>query len=77
MIESGEKDGAKVAYGGQRHGTEGYFVQPTVVSNVTDNMRIAKEEVNILQSTLLMKLSYYFLFYYYMTPVFAKRGPMK
>ena len=45
LIESGKKDGAAVACGGQRHGNEGYFIQPTVFSNVTDEMRIAKEEV--------------------------------
>ena len=45
LIESGKKDGATVACGGQRHGNEGYFIQPTVFSNVTDEMRIAKEEV--------------------------------
>ena len=45
LIESGKRDGAAVACGGQRHGNEGYFIQPTVFSNVTDEMRIAKEEV--------------------------------
>ncbi|XP_072393394.1 aldehyde dehydrogenase [Diabrotica undecimpunctata] len=45
MIESGKKQGAKVETGGSRIGTEGYFVQPTVFSNVTDDMIIAKEEI--------------------------------
>jgi len=45
LIESGKKEGAKVECGGGRHGTKGYFVQPTVFSNVQDNMRIAKEEI--------------------------------
>jgi len=31
--------------GGKRIGTKGYFVEPTVFSNVTDDMRIAKEEI--------------------------------
>lgn len=47
MVESGVKEGAKLQTGGQRIGTEGFFVQPTVFSNVTDNMTIAKEEVKI------------------------------
>jgi len=45
MIESGKKDGAKLECGGGREGTEGYFVQPTVFSDVTENMRIGKEEI--------------------------------
>lgn len=45
LIESGKAEGAKLDCGGGRWGKEGYFIQPTVFSNVTDNMRIAKEEV--------------------------------
>ncbi|WAR00285.1 AL1A1-like protein [Mya arenaria] len=45
LIESGKKEGAKLECGGARLGNEGYFIQPTVFSNVTDNMRIAKEEI--------------------------------
>ncbi|WAR00342.1 AL1A1-like protein [Mya arenaria] len=45
MIESGKQEGAKLECGGARLGNEGYFIQPTVFSNVTDNMRIAKEEI--------------------------------
>ncbi|XP_067011008.2 aldehyde dehydrogenase 1A1 [Anabrus simplex] len=45
LIESGKKEGAKLECGGQRHGTKGYFIQPTVFSNVKDSMRIAKEEI--------------------------------
>ncbi|KAJ4446249.1 Retinal dehydrogenase 1 [Periplaneta americana] len=45
LIESGKAEGAKVECGGGRWGTQGYFVQPTVFSNVTDNMRIAREEI--------------------------------
>ena len=32
-------------YGGAQHGDKGYFIQPTVFSDVQDDMRIAKEEV--------------------------------
>lgn len=45
MIESGKKEGAKLEAGGNRIGDIGYFVEPTVFSNVTDSMTIAKEEV--------------------------------
>lgn len=44
-IEAGKADGAKLAIGGNRQGTKGFFVQPTVFTGVTDDMRIAKEEI--------------------------------
>uniref|UniRef100_H0XZI9 aldehyde dehydrogenase (NAD(+)) n=1 Tax=Otolemur garnettii TaxID=30611 RepID=H0XZI9_OTOGA len=45
LIESGKKEGAKLECGGGPWGNKGYFIQPTVFSNVTDEMRIAKEEI--------------------------------
>ncbi|XP_060562790.1 aldehyde dehydrogenase 1A1-like isoform X3 [Ruditapes philippinarum] len=45
LIESGKTEGATLETGGQRHGTDGYFVQPTVFSNVTEKMRIGREEI--------------------------------
>ncbi|KAM6184266.1 aldehyde dehydrogenase 1A1-like [Erethizon dorsatum] len=45
LIESGKKQGAKLECGGGPWGNKGYFIQPTVFSNVTDEMRIAKEEI--------------------------------
>lgn len=45
LIKSGKDEGAKLECGGGRKGNKGYFVEPTVFSNVKDNMRIAKEEV--------------------------------
>jgi len=45
LIESGKKEGAKLMCGGARLGDKGFFIQPTVFANVTDNMRIAKEEI--------------------------------
>lgn len=44
-IESGKKEGAKVALGGGRQGNKGYYVQPTVFTEVQDDMKIAKEEI--------------------------------
>ncbi|XP_043461547.1 retinal dehydrogenase 1-like [Leptopilina heterotoma] len=44
-IELGKKEGAKLETGGHRHGKLGFFVQPTVFSNVKDSMTIAKEEI--------------------------------
>lgn len=48
LIDSGKKEGAKLETGGKRIGSKGYFIEPTVFSGVEDNMRIAKEEVNIV-----------------------------
>lgn len=45
LIESGKLEGATLVCGGQRLGNRGYFVQPTIFSNVRDDMKIAKEEV--------------------------------
>jgi len=45
LIETGKAQGAKVATGGGRHGDKGYFVQPTIFTDVTDDMTIAKEEI--------------------------------
>jgi aldehyde dehydrogenase (NAD+) len=45
LVASGKEQGAKLETGGAQIGTEGYFVQPTVFSNVTDKMTIAKEEI--------------------------------
>jgi len=44
-IESGKKEGAKLECGGKRHGDKGYFIEPTVFSDVKDNMKIAEEEI--------------------------------
>jgi|EP01083_Nonionella_stella_P000211 aldehyde dehydrogenase (NAD+) len=44
-IESGKKEGATCEIGGKRHGDKGYYIEPTVFTNVTDDMKIAKEEI--------------------------------
>lgn len=54
LIESGKKEGAKLQAGGRRIGDTGYFVEPTVFSNVTDNMRIAKEEVKVIDCAIIL-----------------------
>ncbi len=45
FIDSGLSEGAKVAAGGKRFGDRGYFVQPTVLTNTTANMKVRKEEI--------------------------------
>jgi aldehyde dehydrogenase (NAD+) len=44
-IEAGKKDGAKLLTGGKRLGERGYFIEPTIFDGVTDQMKIAKEEI--------------------------------
>lgn len=45
FIDAGKKDGAKLLCGGNRHGERGYFIEPTIFDNVTDNMKIARDEI--------------------------------
>ena len=45
FIDSGNKEGANCVTGGQRRGSRGYFIEPTVFTNVTDEMEIAREEI--------------------------------
>lgn len=44
-INRGNAQGATCLTGGQRHGSRGYFVQPTVFGDVTDEMDIARDEI--------------------------------
>jgi len=44
-IEQGISQGAKLITGGHRIGTKGYFVAPTVLSDVTDDNVVVKEEI--------------------------------
>jgi aldehyde dehydrogenase (NAD+) len=44
-IESGKREGATCATGGKRVGSKGFFIEPTVFTNVKDEMAIAREEI--------------------------------
>jgi acyl-CoA reductase-like NAD-dependent aldehyde dehydrogenase len=44
-IDAGKKEGAKVLAGGEAGDGKGYFVKPTVFSEVKDQMKIAREEI--------------------------------
>ncbi len=44
-VDYGKEDGATCVTGGKRHGDQGYYVEPTLFTNVTDEMRIAREEI--------------------------------
>lgn len=46
LIESGKKQGAKLVAGGDKYtDRSGFFIQPTVFADVSDNMQIAREEI--------------------------------
>jgi len=44
-LESGFSDGAKAVAGGRKLGDKGYFVEPTVLVNATQKMKIMQEEI--------------------------------
>lgn len=44
-IDIGKKEGACVAYGGQRVGEKGFYVSPTIFTDVRHEMRISQEEI--------------------------------
>src|SRR5580658_3792056 len=45
FIESGRKAGASVMTGGEAPAHSGYFVKPTVLVNVREDMRVVREEI--------------------------------
>lgn len=44
-VDIGREEGATVTLGGNRHGDEGYFFEPTIFTGVHNDMRIAREEI--------------------------------
>jgi len=44
-IKSGKDEGATCLIGGDREGQEGYFIQPTIFTEVKPEMKIHKEEI--------------------------------
>jgi acyl-CoA reductase-like NAD-dependent aldehyde dehydrogenase len=44
-VAIGRDEGAELVLGGQRHGEVGFFHEPTVFTNVRNDMRIAQEEI--------------------------------
>ncbi|MDW0183215.1 MAG: NAD-dependent succinate-semialdehyde dehydrogenase [Nitrososphaeraceae archaeon] len=45
LVAQSVKEGAELLTGGERTGSKGFFYPPTVLKNVSPNMRIASEEV--------------------------------
>jgi len=44
-IAKGLEEGARLVHGGNRVDREGYYIEPTVFADVTDDMTIAREEI--------------------------------
>jgi phenylacetaldehyde dehydrogenase len=44
-LESGVSSGARPLSGGHRHGEQGYFVEPTVLVDVRQDMKVVQEEI--------------------------------
>lgn len=44
-INKGKEEGAQLKCGGKKQGDKGFYIEPTVFSDVTDNMKFAREEI--------------------------------
>lgn len=44
FVKRGVKEGAQLIYGGKRLNRPGWYFEPTIFTNVTDDMYVAKEE---------------------------------
>jgi len=44
-IESGKQEGAEVIIGGEKRQGKGFYVDPTIFTNIHPNMKIVKEEI--------------------------------
>jgi phenylacetaldehyde dehydrogenase len=45
FLQSGKEEGARTVVGGNRRGTSGYFVEPTVLDRTQETMRVYQEEI--------------------------------
>ncbi|HTE38051.1 MAG TPA: aldehyde dehydrogenase family protein [Reyranella sp.] len=44
-LASGKEQGAEAITGGKRHGNEGYFIEPTVLTKTNPTMKVVREEI--------------------------------
>jgi aldehyde dehydrogenase (NAD+) len=44
-IDAGKQAGAKIETGGNRKGEKGFYIEPTIFSGVTEDMKIVQEEI--------------------------------
>ena len=45
QVKDSVKEGAEILTGGEQIGSKGYFYKPTILKNVSPNMRVGREEV--------------------------------
>lgn len=45
FIEDGAGEGAEIAHGGKRHGDAGFFLEPTIISQTDNSMKVVREEI--------------------------------
>ncbi|CAI6096484.1 unnamed protein product [Clonostachys chloroleuca] len=44
-IDQGKQEGARLLHGGVKHGDTGYFIEPTIFADTTEDMKIVREEI--------------------------------
>ncbi|KAJ3319899.1 aldehyde dehydrogenase (NAD(P)(+)) ald5 [Gonapodya sp. JEL0774] len=44
-IDHGVQEGAKILTGGKRHGNQGFFIEPTIFTDVKEDAKIMQEEI--------------------------------
>lgn len=44
-VSSGIEDGAQLLTGGRRHGSAGYFIEPTILTDTRASMKVVREEI--------------------------------
>jgi aldehyde dehydrogenase (NAD+) len=47
FIEKGKEEGANVHMGGERHGSEGYFIQPTIFTDAKPGSTIVRGRLTL------------------------------
>ena len=55
LIGKGKEEGAKLLLGGSRHGNKGFYVQPTIFSNLQENKALLRLKLLFLQIILYLK----------------------
>jgi len=44
-VDSGRQQGAEIVTGGGRHGNAGYFIEPTILTRTSPEMKVVREEI--------------------------------
>ena len=52
LIDSAQADGAKLAHGGNAVDGKGFFMEPTIMRDVTSGMALAKDKIALANDTI-------------------------